>query len=255
MPRRSSSEPSRGTQPELLVVVPVYRNANTLHALASRALDAFEKNGIDGRLLFVVDGSPDNAWDIIQAQAATDPRVSGLLLSQNAGQHAALLRGLMAARAHWYAVMDADLQDPPELLPGMLRKAQETGATVMAQRLGSYQDPVRMLSSRLFKRLLRWLCHIPPGVGTFFVVSASTAERIIRHAPRHSQLVALTGLYSKSITTVPFQRSPREAGASGYSTLRRLESAWCALACIFECHAGRSAEHAIPSNAVRVNLP
>lgn len=255
MQRPSSSEPPAGAKPELLVVVPVYRNAPTVEALAGRALDAFAKNGIDGRLLFVVDGSPDDAWDIVGTLAAKDARVSGLLLPRNSGQHAALLSGLLAAEAHWYAAMDADLQDPPELLPELLREARKTGATVMARRLGSYQHPLRMLSSRLFKRLLGWLCGIPEGVGTFFVISARTAERIIRHAPAHSQLVALTGLYSESITTVPFQRPPRGDDVSGYSTMKRVVTALRALACIAECRAGRSAHHAIPANAVRLNLP
>jgi dolichol-phosphate mannosyltransferase len=135
--------------------------------------------------------------------------------------------------------MDADLQDPPELLPEMLRMAKANDATVMAGRLGAYQNPFRMLTSKIFKRLLGALCGIPANVGTYFVVSADTVERMLRPAPKHPQVVVLAGRYSAAILTLPYRRQARAIGGSAYSTLGRVSSAVRALRCAWECRTRR----------------
>lgn len=241
--------------PELLVIVPIYRNAPTLRALAMRTLAAFEQAHIEGRLLLVVDASPDESWEIIRELAA-DSRISGLLLKQNVGQHRALMCGLQAMQAHWYAILDGDMQDPPELLPPLLRQAQETGATVMASRVGRYQNPLRMWTSRIFKTFLGWLCQLPPNAGTFFVIGTDTAELMRRHTPRHVQLVVMAALFSTAITTVPYSRATREIGNSAYSTWGRIKVAWLALACLWECRVNRKIKPPFAQpEAFRLNLP
>jgi polyisoprenyl-phosphate glycosyltransferase len=220
--------------PELLVIVPIYRNAPTLRVLAQRILAALENAQIDGRLLFVVDASPDDSWDTT-IELAADSRITGLLLKRNVGQHHALMCGLMAGQAQWYAILDGDLQDPPEIIPQLLRQAQQTGATVMVSRVGRYQSVFRMMTSRLFKYLIGWLCGLPSTVGTFFVIGSDTAERIRRCAPRHVHLVVMAALFSRAIETLPYPRAKRELGDSAYSTWGRLKVGCLALACVWEC--------------------
>src|SRR5574341_1555718 len=96
---------------EVTVVVPVFRNAETLRPLASRLLDALSRDADRCRVLFVVDRCPDRSWDVVRERAASDARIGGLLLERRAGQHEAVLAGLAAARSPWIVVMDADLQD------------------------------------------------------------------------------------------------------------------------------------------------
>ena len=145
----------------------------------------------DFRLLLVVDASPDGSWAVVQRLAAADARVGGLRLAQNVGQHAAVLAGLASVQARWFVVMDADLQDPPEAVPIMLRRARDTGATVFARRRGRYEGWGRLATSRVFKTFLGWLSGVPADVGTFFVVPAAVADAMTRTGVRSPQVVVL----------------------------------------------------------------
>ena len=140
----------------LAIIVPVYRNAETLQELADRVRTSLTDSVRDYRLLFVVDASPDDSWARIQELSSIDHRVTGILLPRNVGQHRALLTGLASLRAEMYAILDADLQDPPEHLKAMLARARSHGGSVFAGRIGAYQSWGRMLTSRVFKRLLGW---------------------------------------------------------------------------------------------------
>ena len=86
-----------GANPDVTIVVPVYRNAATLPALAARVRDAMDGAGLTFRLLLVVDASPDESWSIVRQLASADTRIAGLLLGDNVGQHAAVLAGLASA--------------------------------------------------------------------------------------------------------------------------------------------------------------
>ena len=99
--------------PDLTIVVPVYRNAATLPALAGEVREAMNVAGLEFRLLLVVDASPDESWSIMRQLASADTRIAGLLLGVNVGQHAAVLAGLASSSSRWFVVMDADLQDVP----------------------------------------------------------------------------------------------------------------------------------------------
>jgi glycosyltransferase involved in cell wall biosynthesis len=216
------------------IVVPVYRNAQTLAALAGRVRAAMLGGSLDDyRLLFIVDASPDESWDVVRQIVATDCNVVGLLLSQNVGQHAAILAGLRAVDAESIAVMDADLQDPPELLPAMVKLARESGSTVFAERRGRYQSRVRMLTSRGFKTLLSWITGVPADVGTFLVMPAVVATAVRECAVRSPQIVVLAHHFSRTVAFLPFDRPPRANGTSSYSAVGRLRAAGRSLRCAF----------------------
>lgn len=242
------------SSPEIAAIVPVYRNQATVATLASRLLEAFDAAGIVGRVLFVVDASPDDSWQEISRLGQLDPRIGGLLLERNVGQHRAILCGLGAIRAHWYAIMDADLQDEPELVPHLLHRARTAAATALAERRGSYQNPLRMLTSRLFKGLLARLCGLPPRVGTFLVMSRVTVETLLARVPAHPQVVVMAGLYSPRLVTLPFHRARRQEGSSAYSTHGRVRAALGALACVVECRLGRHGG-TVAAAVATINLP
>ncbi len=227
--------PEELAETDVAVIVPVYRNAATLAELSSQVAAALDDAGHRWRLVFVVDASPDDSWEVVSSLAAADPRIGGLHLAVNHGQHRAILYGLRAVRARYVAVMDADLQDPPELLPALVIACQQTGVTVYGQRQGHYQNYMRMLTSRLFKSFLGMLIDLPANVGTFFVVPAAVAMRMACAPLRKVQVVVMARFFSTGWHGVSYQRAQRKQGTSAYSSLGRLQSALRSLACACEC--------------------
>ncbi len=122
---------------ELSVVVPCYDEADVIGPLLA-ALDAERatvgQRYADFEILVVDDGSTDATLDLVRAAAALDPRVRYLSLSRNFGKEAAMLAGLEHARGRAVAIMDADLQHPPHLLPRMLELLEEGADQVVARR-------------------------------------------------------------------------------------------------------------------------
>src|SRR5438067_1542306 len=159
----------------LTVVLPVYRNADTLpalHAALHRVLDA---QPLDYELLFVDDACPAGSLRVLESLAARDPRVAVLALDRNVGQHRAILAGVELARGARIVVMDADLQDPPEAIPALLARLAQGPDAVFAGRRGRYESPPRLLSSWLLKRLLWLLCGLPPDAGAFLAIHRELA--------------------------------------------------------------------------------
>lgn len=109
----------------LSVVVPVYRSQATLPELHRRLVAALEPVEPSFEILLVEDCGGDHSWNVIQAIAAADSRVRGIQLSRNFGQHAATICGFSQARGEWIATLDDDLEQAPESLPELYRKALE----------------------------------------------------------------------------------------------------------------------------------
>jgi hypothetical protein len=221
---------------EVAVVVPVFGNAATLSELARRLAATLPRE--DLRVVFVDDGSPDDSWEVVRRLAGADPRVAGLRLARNTGQHAAVLAGLAAVPARWYVVMDADLQDPPEAVPALLVRARATDATVFARRLGRYERWDRLVTSRLFKTLLSWVSGVPADVGTFFVVGERTAAAMVAVDVTPPQVVVLAHHCSPRRDTIAVERARRPSGRSAYSSLGRMRAALHALRCAAACQRG-----------------
>jgi polyisoprenyl-phosphate glycosyltransferase len=253
---RGTSELPPSADVDVAIVVPVYRNAATLEALAMRVRAAMQVGAETFRLLLVVDASPDESWDVVQRLASSDPRIGGLLLAENAGQHAAILAGLGVVRARWFVVMDADLQDPPEVIPTMLARARDVRGTVFGARRGRYERWDRLATSRVFKTMLSWLSGVPADVGTFFVVDAAVAGAMCGSAVRVPQAVVLAHHCSERWETVPVRRARRARGHSAYSSRARVGAAIRSVHCALSCRmaAGPSRRHMpLPRVARRIN--
>lgn len=141
------------------IVVPCYNEEEALPCFyreLCRALEELEREGLAPELWFVDDGSRDGTLSILRELAERDSRVRYLSFSRNFGKEPAILAGLREARGDYVALMDADLQDPPELLLPMYRTLREGGAeAVAARRKGRQGEPaLRSALSRLFYRLL-----------------------------------------------------------------------------------------------------
>lgn len=215
--------------PEVSIVVPVYRNADSVRELALRVRDVMDARGLSYEIVFVNDACPGGSLAALKELAAADPAVTVMSLSHNAGQHRAVIAGLRSSRGRRLITMDADLQDPPEAIPRLLDGLEEGPAAVFAGRRGRYEGPGRLLTSRLFKRLLHAMCGVPEDAGMFMAMDRRMADRLLSFRVRNPFVVAMIGCSGLPVASVPVVRSPRLAGVSAYSSWRRFRTGCLAL--------------------------
>src|SRR5436305_2859323 len=142
-------------RPEISVVVPVFGCARLLDQLVERVAASLRDVPGGFQLVLVDDRSPAGAWPLLEQLATRDPRVRAIRLSRNFGQHAAITAGFARARGAWIAVLDCDLQDPPEELPRLYRRAQEGYDIVFGRRRRGHAPLPRRFLSRLYFRTIR----------------------------------------------------------------------------------------------------
>jgi len=215
--------PAMGHLIELTVVLPVFRNRESLKELYERLLHVMEPNRIEYEILFVDDASPDHSLDVLKKLTETDSRVAVLELERNVGQQQAVMAGLSQARGKYVVVMDADLQDPPEAIPDLLSELRQGLAAVFAGRRGRYESSLRLFTSRRFKRLLHDLCGLPQDAGLFVAMNREMVERLLAFDDPRPFVVAMIGCTGLPTLSVPVERSERSIGTSSYSFWKRLK--------------------------------
>jgi hypothetical protein len=220
----TSQPPAR---PSVSVVVPAYRNAETLEELLARTALVLEGRSLSFEVIFVDDASPDRSFEVLSALAVADERVVVVRLPSNVGQHAAVLHGLRVASGAVAVVMDADLQDQPESIPELLKP---TGyAAVFAGRRGRYESRARLMTSRAFKWVLSHIAGVPTDAGLFVLLTREMIDRLLDMPGDDPYVVAMIGCTGLPMTSVPIQRAPRRSGASAYSSRGRVAAAWRAV--------------------------
>ncbi|KFN44633.1 glycosyltransferase family 2 protein [Arenimonas oryziterrae] len=215
-------------RPSLSIVVPVFRNAPSLATLVERIDAAMAAAGLSHEILLVDDASPDDSWARIRTLATASSHLHGLRHARNEGQHVAAMTGLTRAQGEICVVMDADLQDRPEAIAGMVARLQQGDAEVVfAGRVGDYQSWPRMLSSRLYRHvLLGGLTRLPTDAGMYFAITRSGLARLRTLRPSgQPMLIGLLAAAGLRCESLPAARAEREHGTSAYSSWRRLRSA------------------------------
>lgn len=205
----------------LSVVAPCFNEEAVLPEFLRRCVAACEAAGHGFEIVLIDDGSRDRTWQIIEAAIARDSRIRGIQLARNFGHQMALSAGLQAARGERVLAIDSDLQDPPELLAGMLAFMEEQGADVVygqrSQREG--ETVFKRWSAYLFYRLIRSLSDvdIPVDTGDFRLMRRNVVT-ILNQMPEQQRfirgMVAWTGGRQLPFT---YSRDPRYAGSSKYS--------------------------------------
>jgi dolichol-phosphate mannosyltransferase len=200
------------------VVAPVYNEAGSLDEL-HRRLSATLEPLDDYEIVLVDDGSTDGSWERLVGLAGRDPHLRLLRLSRNFGHQAALSAGLDAARGDAVVLMDADLQDPPEVIPQLVAKWREGYDVVYAVRGEREGEPrLRLASISLFYRLLHRITPtaIPENAGDFRLLSRRAADAIVAMPERARFLRGMTSWIGFRQTGVPYARDARFAGESKY---------------------------------------
>lgn len=205
---------------ELSVVVPVYAEERSIPEFLRRVVPVLESVTPDFEVVFALDPSPDDTERVILDARNTDPRIRLLLFSRRVGQPMATLGGLQYARGDAVVVMDCDLQDPPELIPEMVRKWREGFDVVIPQRRTRTGEPwIKRLVAHAGYRAINRLAEfpIPPNTGDFRLMSRRVVDEINRLKECHGFLRGLVALVGFRQTTIPFDRPPRFAGQTNYN--------------------------------------
>lgn len=208
----------------LSVVVPVYRNAETLAELHRRLVGALSPRTDDLQLVFVDDASPDASREVLTRLGAQDARVELVALDANVGQQRAVLEGLRRTTGRRVVVLDADLQDPPEAVPALLDLLDGGSSAAFALRRGDYEPAGRLLTSRIFKAILSVITGVPRGSAMFVAFDAAVRERVLAMRTDPPYLVAMIGAAGLPVSGVPVSRSPRPVGRSAFGRLDRLRA-------------------------------
>lgn len=213
---------------ELSVVVPVFNEEENIPELHGRLTAVLNEVAASWEVLFVDDGSRDGSWALITQLAQKDPHVRGLRFSRNFGHQMAFAAGLDHARGRAVVIMDADLQDPPELIPELVAKHRQGFEVVYAVRTARHGETAfKRLTAKLFYRLLARLTaiNIPLDTGDFRLMGPRAVEAFRRLPERHRFTRGLVAWLGFSQTGVPYERAPRFAGKTNYPLRKMLRFA------------------------------
>jgi glycosyltransferase involved in cell wall biosynthesis len=215
---RSSAPP--GEPGQLSVVVPIFNEEAVIEALHSRLLQVLAPAGRRFEVIFVNDGSRDRSAELLDAICRSDSRFKALHFSRNFGHQAAVTAGLRAVSGACAVVMDADLQDPPELILLMTQKWEEGFEVVYAQKeRREGQSAMLRASQYVYYRLLRRLSDVdvPPDTGDFCLMDRQVVDLLNSMPERNRYVRGLRAWLGFRQTAIMFERPARYAGYTHYS--------------------------------------
>lgn len=215
-------------RPLISIVSPVYGCRGCLEALADGVWAAFEDTDLDWELVLVDDRAPDDPWPLIEQMSARDPRIRGVRLARNHGQHLAIWAGLEAARGDWVAVIDCDLQDDPSIIPALHERAQADEVDAVIVDRGEWSDSrVRRIASRVYFQALRWLTgfRIGSNIGNFGLYSRHMVDILVQFRDKEVFLPVMVSLTGLPCVFYTVDRSARHEGESSYNVVRLIRLA------------------------------
>jgi dolichol-phosphate mannosyltransferase len=211
---------------ELSVVIPVYNEEAGLDALVERVTAAARAIFADNyELILVNDGSKDGSWAAICRHADHDPRIVAINLARNHGHQLALTAGLNHVRGELVFVLDADLQDPPELLGPMLEQVRAGYDVVYGQRIKRHGETAfKRGTASLFYRMLSAMVDtpIPRDTGDFRLMTRRVVDQLNAMPERYRFIRGLVSYVGFNQTAFPYERDPRFAGETNYPLRKML---------------------------------
>ena len=219
---RSDAAIDNSTAPEISIVVPIYNEEENIALLYSRLVTVLVDTQTDFEIVFVDDGSRDRSVDRLKEFEALDKRVVVVELARNFGHQVAITAGLDFARGKAIAVMDADLQDPPEVLPEFIAKWREGHDVVYAIREKRKESWLKRICYAFFYRLLRRVANvdIPLDAGDFCIMDRRIVD-LLKSMPERSRFIrGIRSWVGLNQIGLPFERHARHAGTTKYSVGR-----------------------------------
>lgn len=215
--------------PRLSVVAPCFNEEDSLGAFVERMHAACRiAVGDDYEIVLVNDGSRDGTWRLIQSFAARQRGIVGVNLARNHGHQLAVTAGLNLCRGQRVLIIDADLQDPPELLPQMMAQMDEGFDVVYGRRrTRASESRFKLATASLFYRLLHRISdvEIPADTGDFRLMSRRIVERL-NAMPEHDRFIrGMVAWLGGRQTEIVYDRDPRYGGQTNYNLMRMIRLA------------------------------
>ena len=224
VPTAAGAEPRAiGDAPTLSIVVPVYNEEDVLLEFHKRVSKILDEIGTSAEILYVNDGSEDRSLAMLYDLNKNDCRVSVINLSRNFGKEIALTAGLDYSRGQAVVVIDADLQDPPELIPALIKCWREGYDVVYATRVTRDNETyVKKVTAKYFYRIIQQLSRvrIPKDTGDFRLLSRRAVDSLSRLREQHRFMKGLFAWIGYPQISVPYHRQARHAGKTKWSYWR-----------------------------------
>jgi glycosyltransferase involved in cell wall biosynthesis len=206
-------------RPAVSVVAPCFDEEEVLPLFLSRVGGVLDSLGATSEVVLVDDGSRDRTWEIIEKAAVEDSRIVGVRLMRNHGHQLALTAGLSVCRGERVLIIDADLQDPPELLPNMMALMDEGADVVYGQRRRREGESIlKRATAVLFYRLIGRMTEvdIPSDTGDFRLITRRVLDLLISMPERHRFIRGLVSWIGGKQVPLVYDRDARAAGKSKY---------------------------------------
>lgn len=211
------------------VIIPIYNEEQCISDLMKRLFAVRDKmNSVDMSFLFVNDGSRDNSLSILRRYAQQDPSVKIINFSRNFGHQIAVSAGLDAAQADYVAIIDADLQDPPELIENMYQKAKEGFDIVYGRRLSRKGESLfKKVTAKLFYMFINKMCNIelPIDTGDFRLIRRPVLNVLQQMREKHRFIRGMVPWAGFLSAPLFYNRDQRYAGTTKYPTRKMLRFA------------------------------
>lgn len=223
-----TSENTPPTAPALSIVVPLYNEEANVHALYERLRAVVEGMGVSYEFVFINDGSRDSTLVLVHGLSQRDPQVRYIDLSRNFGHQIAVTAGLDHAAGEAVVIIDADLQDPPELIPELYQKLRSGYEVVYAKRLSRPgESAAKLMTAKLFYRMLAAITHvdIPVDTGDFRIISRKVVEALKLMPEQSKFLRGQISWIGFRQTYVEYNRAQRAGGETGYTYSKMLRLA------------------------------
>ena len=211
--------------PKYSLIIPIYNEEETIPELYRRVSDVMDSLDDSVELILINDGSRDQSLNLMRELQERDARVCYISFARNFGHQAAVTAGLNFARGQVIVVLDADLQDPPELIPKMIESWQAGYHVVYAQRTKRKKESwFKRLTAYVFYRLLRRLADvdIPADTGDFCLMDRQVVDVLNSMPERNRYIRGLRAWIGFRQTAVKFERDPRFAGEVKYTFKKSL---------------------------------
>ena len=215
-------------KPKYSLVIPVYNEEKTLPELYRRISELMDRLDDQAELILVNDGSKDRSLELLRDLHERDPRVCYLSLARNFGHQIAVTAGLNYVRGEVIVILDADLQDPPELIPDMVEKWRQGYHVVYAKRTQRQKESwFKRFTAYVFYRLLKQLADvdIPTDTGDFCLMDRQVVDVLNSMPERDRYIRGMRSWIGFQQTAVYFERHPRFAGEVKYTFSKSLSLA------------------------------
>jgi polyisoprenyl-phosphate glycosyltransferase len=214
-------------KPTISIVAPVYNEEQGIEVFIQAVLKEMSEQQLSWELVLVNDGSSDATLEMIRDERTRHPEIEWVDLSRNFGHQAAVTAAIAHARGDAVVVMDADMQDPPALIPQLIASWQAGNQVVFARRIDRAEKGLRRCGFELFHKLFRYTIDfpIPPDIGVFCLLDRAAVDELMKLPERNRFLPGLYSWIGFQRAFVDYSRDDRAAGTPKQTFKRLLKYA------------------------------